>query len=167
MKGIIKNPLFVFCLLILITGMGIYGVFADYVVSKDGAWPQNWPIKLEPLRNQSRSLEGGFYPIRFHEISFKDSSEFKRYWPTLLSLKSSKTSITLLKSPDPVFGNLKAGVRIKCVPLNDLKAKEESVVKPKDKVWIELIVDGEIIDLNKVPLPGDAPIYDKRFDVRK
>ncbi len=28
---------------------------------------------------------------------------------------------------------------------------------------IELIVDGEIVDLNRIPLPADTPIIDERF----
>lgn len=28
---------------------------------------------------------------------------------------------------------------------------------------IELIVDGNVVDLNRIPLPGDTPIIDKRF----
>ena len=30
---------------------------------------------------------------------------------------------------------------------------------------IELIVDGDIVDLNRIPLPADAPIIDKRFRI--
>jgi hypothetical protein len=30
-------------------------------------------------------------------------------------------------------------------------------------VYIELIMDGEIVDLNRIPLPADTPIIDERF----
>jgi hypothetical protein len=30
-------------------------------------------------------------------------------------------------------------------------------------IYIELIVDGEIVDLNRIPLPADTPIIDERF----
>ena len=30
-------------------------------------------------------------------------------------------------------------------------------------IYIELIVDGEIIDLNRIQLPADTPIIDERF----
>ena len=34
--------------------------------------------------------------------------------------------------------------------------------------YIELVVDGEIVDLNRIPLPADTPIIDERFtDVPK
>ena len=29
--------------------------------------------------------------------------------------------------------------------------------------YIELVVDGEIVDLNRIPLPPDTPIIDERF----
>jgi hypothetical protein len=33
------------------------------------------------------------------------------------------------------------------------------------RIEIELIVDGDIVDLNRIPLPADAPIIDKRFRI--
>jgi hypothetical protein len=32
-------------------------------------------------------------------------------------------------------------------------------------IYIELIVDGKIVDLNRIPLPRDTPIIDERFKV--
>jgi len=30
-------------------------------------------------------------------------------------------------------------------------------------IYIELIIDGEIVDLNRIQLPVDTPIFDERF----
>jgi hypothetical protein len=30
-------------------------------------------------------------------------------------------------------------------------------------MYIELVVDGAIVDLNRIPLPADTPIVDERF----
>ena len=30
--------------------------------------------------------------------------------------------------------------------------------------YVELVVDGKIVDLNRTPLPADTPIVDERFD---
>jgi hypothetical protein len=30
-------------------------------------------------------------------------------------------------------------------------------------IYIELIFDGDIVDLNRIPLPPDTPIIDERF----
>jgi hypothetical protein len=29
--------------------------------------------------------------------------------------------------------------------------------------YIELLVDGDVVDLNRIPLPADTPIIDERF----
>ena len=31
------------------------------------------------------------------------------------------------------------------------------------KVYLEVVVDGEIVDLNRIPLPADTVIVDERF----
>jgi hypothetical protein len=30
--------------------------------------------------------------------------------------------------------------------------------------YVELVVDGKIVDLNRIPIPADTPIVDERFD---
>jgi len=35
--------------------------------------------------------------------------------------------------------------------------------KWSNTTYIELVVDGEIVDLNRIPLPPDTPIVDERF----
>jgi hypothetical protein len=34
-------------------------------------------------------------------------------------------------------------------------------------IYIELIVDGEIVDLNRIPLPSDTPIIHERFKAKE
>jgi hypothetical protein len=29
--------------------------------------------------------------------------------------------------------------------------------------FIELVVDGNVVDLNRIPLPADTPVIDERF----
>ena len=33
--------------------------------------------------------------------------------------------------------------------------------------YVELIVDRRIVDLNRIPLPADTPIIDKRFEEQR
>ncbi len=58
----------------------------------------------------------------------------------------------------------------KWVPYNETKAKEYSTGQRwsfrRVRIDIELIVDGAIVDLNRIPLPPDTPIIDKRFKDR-
>jgi hypothetical protein len=35
--------------------------------------------------------------------------------------------------------------------------------KRSNTTFIELAVDGEIVDLNRIPLPAHSPIVDERF----
>ncbi|MHC4489460.1 MAG: hypothetical protein ACYSW7_09855 [Planctomycetota bacterium] len=55
----------------------------------------------------------------------------------------------------------------KWVPYTQKKAKEYSTKNPykirRARIDIELVVDGDIVDLNRIPLPPDTPIIDKRF----
>lgn len=56
----------------------------------------------------------------------------------------------------------------KWVPYTEKWAKEYgSTVKVvnirRARIDIELVVDGDIVDLNRIPLPMDTPIIDKRF----
>ena len=41
--------------------------------------------------------------------------------------------------------------------------KDLSMYLRRARTDIELIVDGNVVDLNRIPLPADAPIIDKRF----
>jgi hypothetical protein len=45
-------------------------VYALYTVSDRGEWPKSWPKELEPLRKQSRTLEGPEAPDRHYAIRF-------------------------------------------------------------------------------------------------
>jgi hypothetical protein len=45
-------------------------------------------------------------------------------------------------------------------PIDDTK---EAPGRREQTIYIELIVDGDIVDLNRIPLPPDTPIIDERF----
>ena len=49
------------------------------------------------------------------------------------------------------------------------KGKKSDLMLPyyfrrRARIDIELIVDGDVVDLNRIPLPADTPIIDKRFN---
>jgi hypothetical protein len=196
-----------------------------YSVSNKGKWPETWPWPLEGLRASSRSLEHSAEVI--HEIPFTDREQFEAKWPFLLSVKSPRAPLRLLKGPNKWLGTtMEAGVRIRA-PLTGYlitPGKTTSLYPPgaekaiKDKeflkigppwpdylkseggalpeyvtiedgkwkamdpkklkgaaffaIWratteIDLIVDGKVVDLNRIALPADTPILDKRFEERK
>jgi len=120
--------------------------FAMYSVADRGLWPDSWPKQLDRLRPQARTLDHGDFAV--YEIPFTKRAEFESAWPHILTVKSTQAPLVLLSSPDTFLGDsIAAGVRI----------------FRRARIEIEVIVDGDIVDLNRIPLPADAPIVDKRF----
>ncbi len=164
-----KIPL---CVAAIVCGV-VCGVYAMYSVSDKGTWPESWPKQMEPLRDQSRSLHGGLVDRPIHEIPFGKREDFEAAWPHILKVKSQGAPLILVAGPSKTFGHtMQAGVRIWCPPrMADNKKMPEQPL-PGDRpvrsrwlwaVFIELVVDGEVVDLNRIPLPADTPIVDERF----
>jgi len=126
-----------------------------------GDWPKSWPKELEPYRKTAWTWEHGFGGISYH-IHFEKAEEFEAAWPHIVSLKSKGAPLTLVKGPY-------VRVRLK----EDTKGRPAGVIirPPFDKnadgalatTRIVLVVDGDIIDLNRFRLPPDTPIVDERF----
>jgi hypothetical protein len=75
--------------------------------------------------------------------------EFEAAWPHILKVATKGVPITLLRGPHEYLGTLKAGVRI-WHPAFETR-----------NIW--LVVDGEIVDLNRIALPKNTLIIDERF----
>jgi hypothetical protein len=151
----------------------VCSVYADYSVWDKGMWPESWPKELEPLRKQARTFEGPLDADRRYLIPFTKQEDFESAWPHLLKVKSKGAPIILVRGPKTDFFEVKpAGVLIKCPPARtDKLAKPETPLpgqmdvrtKWSNTTYIELVVDGQIVDLNRIPLPPDTPIIDERF----
>jgi hypothetical protein len=136
--------------------------FAEFVIWNEGRWPDSWPKELEPLRKQARTLDGPVPGLLHYQIPFAKREEFESAWPHLLRVKSKGAPIILMRSPYTRLGRIDAGVFIH-TPL-------AGTVDPANLercTYIELIVDGKIVDLNRIPLPADTPIIDERFKDEK
>ena len=147
-------------------------VRADWSVSATGAWPESWPEELEPLRKQAGTIQGSLLDLVIHRIPFTKREEFEAAWPHLLKIKTPGAPVVLLKSPHTHwhFGKTPAGVLIHCPPGGREPAEGASPTKATSLTdrwihtnWIELAVDGQIVDLNRIVLPPDTPIVDQRF----
>lgn len=141
-------------------------LFADYGVKDRGTWPESWPDELERLRKQSRTLEGPLVPLQHFAIPFTDRDAFEEAWPHLLKVKGQGAPIILTGRPSFWLGDdSRAGVCVHSPPKGEapLDAKKAGGDWRKT-VYIELIVDGDIVDLNRIPIPPDTPIIDKRFE---
>lgn len=62
-----------FAVLLAIACCAVSFVSADYTVEDRGAWPESWPKELEPLRQQSRTLEGPLVPYLHYQIPDRKS----------------------------------------------------------------------------------------------
>jgi len=162
----------------LIVACAVWTVYADYTVTDKGTWPKSWPGELEPLRKQARSLEGPMVLQRHYEIPFTKRDEFEAAWPHLLKVKSKGAPLILVRGPKTDFFAVKpAGVLIHSPPAGtDKRANPEAPLPGPGwedttnargrwmwTTFIELVVDGDIVDLNRIPLPADTPIIDERF----
>lgn len=149
--------------------------YAIYGVSEEGTWPKDWPKELESLRANARTLVGPQAMNRHYAIQFSDRDAFQTVWPHLLKLKTQGAPIFLVASPNFFLGNdSSAGVVIHCPPEGQWanpatpEAPIEGVQNPRvrwmNTIYVELIVDGKVVDLNRIPFPADTPIVDERFD---
>jgi hypothetical protein len=147
-------------------------LLADYGVSETGDWPKTWPAELEPLRKQARTLEGPMVPQLHYEIPFAKRAEFEAAWPHLLKVKDKGAPIILLRGPHAWLGTTtKAGVRVHSPPAHrgarraadPAPGAADARERAMWTTYIEVIADGDVVDLNRIPLPADAPIVDERF----
>jgi len=141
-------------------------LFADYTVENRGSWPDDWPKELAALREQSRTLEGPIRPSLHYAIPFTKRDEFEAAWPHLLKVKTKGAPIVLRRGPSFWLGEGKnAGVCAHTPPGDQapLAVGKDANGSWEKTIYIELIVDGEIVDLNRILLPPDTPIIDERF----
>ncbi len=132
-----------------------------------GTWPKTWPSELEPLRELSQTFEGGEILLQHFAIPFDKREDFESAWPHLLSVKTPGAPILLRAKSENWLSGKAAGVCMHAPP----RSQKARSPKPEDdndefkwtSVYIELVVDGEVIDLNRIPLPQDTPIIDERF----
>jgi hypothetical protein len=141
-------------------------VYAEYTVEQKGSWPDTWPKELDALRSQSRTLEGPLRPLLHYAIPFDKREAFEAAWPHLLKVKSQGASIVLRRGPSFWLGKgASAGVCIHTPPAGEAPIEDANKIGGQGErtIYIELIVDGQIVDLNRIPLPPDTPITDERF----
>jgi hypothetical protein len=156
-----------------ITFCAVCSVYASYEVEDKGTWPKSWPKELEPLRKQSRTLTGPIVLQPHYEIPFTKREDFESAWPHILKVKSKGAPVILVRGPDARLGTtINAGVRIyspppqkgnRAMPETPLPGQGSARERWMYTTFIELVVDGDLVDLNHIPLPADTPIIDERF----
>ena len=148
-------------------------VYGLWLGANKGTWPKSWPSELEPLREQSRTLTFPINNLKHYEIPFTKREQFESAWPHILKVKSEGAPIILLRGPDKLASaSINAGVRVQCpaekkgdqpIPSGPIPGVTNARDRWMFTTFIELIVDGDILDLNRIPLPADTPVIDMRF----
>ncbi len=150
-------------------------VYGLYDVLDYGAWPKSWPAELEPIRKQSRTLVGPQFANRHYQIPFTKREEFEAVWPHFLKVKTKGAPIILVRGQKTDFFAIKpAGLLIHSPPTDDKGTDPVELIPSQNNprttwmnaTYFELVVDGEIVDLNRIALPPDTPIIDERFKVK-
>ena len=149
---------------IAVVAVGV--VRADYGVWNKGTWPESWPKELEGLRGQARTLEGPLELLLHYAIPFEKREVFEAAWPYLVKVKSPGAPIVLRRGPSFWLGKgAEAGVCVHTPPRGEapIADAKDAGGRWERTVYIELIVDGKTVDLNRIALPPDTPIIDERF----
>ena len=150
-------------------------VWAEYGVVDRGTWPKDWPAELEGLRKQARTLVGPKAELRHYAIRFDNREEFEAAWPHLLKVRSKGALVVLVRGENFFLGQgARAGVVVYCPPAGQLDAgappapidgAEDPKTRSMNAYRIELLVDGEVVDLNRIQLPDG--VVDERFKERE
>jgi len=153
-------------LLVVIIVLLACPVYALYSVADKGMWPKSWPEQLESFRSRSQTFVGPTLASRHYAIAFSKRDEFESAWPHILKVKSQGAPIVLRRGPSFWLGEKPlAGVCIHTPPEGVAPVVGDKITSGqwRQTNYIELIVDGEIVDLNRIALPPDTPIIDERF----
>jgi hypothetical protein len=167
--------------LLALLAIGTLGGVASALwrVSNHGNSPATWPKELEPLRKGAGTIQGGELDMAIHHLTFAKREEFEAAWPHLVAIKTKGAPIVLVRGPGTLgrfgmeqhFGKTTAGVLVHCPPggkdpdkpVGPAEGTSNFTTRWRWTTWIELVVDGDVVDLNRIPLPADTPIVDRRF----
>ena len=137
-------------------------VYAISFGGPGGKWPKTWPKELEPLRKEAWTWEHGFGGTSY-DIPFATREEFEAAWPHILSLKTKDAKITLLRGPRLRVAEGKKSAGVYIAPPRDVKPAQAEMFPANIITTIWLVVDGEIVALNRIALPTDTTLIDERL----
>ena len=161
----------------LLAAAAVFGLcsaaHALYSVNESGTWPQSWPRQLEPLRKQARTLVGPMATQQHFAIRFTDRAQFESAWPQLLKVKTKGAPVLLVRGPSFFLGErVRAGVIVHSPPAgqsdnpNTPEAPIPGVTEPRvrwmNTKYLEVVVDGNVIDPDRLRLPAHTPLLDER-----
>ena len=163
LKSLLKRPnRFTLIVVAAISFCTAGSVYAISFGGPGGEWPKTWPKELEPLRKTAWTWEHGFGGTSF-DIPFASREEFEAAWPHILKLKAKNATIALVRGPHLRVGKEGKSAGVLLAPPREITREEAEKLPANIITTIRLVVDGEIVDLNRIPLPADTTIIDERF----
>ena len=141
-------------------------VYAISFGGPGGKWPKSWPKELEPLRKEAWTWEHGFGGMSY-DIPFATREEFEAAWPHILALKAKDAKITLVRGSHLRVAEGKSASGVHLALPRELSSAQAEKLPANIVTTIWLVVDGKIVDLNRVALPADTTIIDDRFKDEK
>ena len=150
---------------------------ALYSVNETGTWPKSWPRQLEPLRVQARTFVGPTVEQQHFAIRLTRREQFESAWPHLLKVKTKGAPVFLVRGPNYFLGaGVKAGVIVHSPPAGQStnpatpEAPIPGVTEPRmrwmNTTYLEVVVDGQVIDPKRLHLPARTPLFDERSQAR-
>lgn len=146
---------------------------ADDTTGKVTNWPAGWPRALDAWKSNAREIHSGLLGLTTYEIPFERREDFESAWTHLVKLKGKGAPVVLVRGPDEgAAGTLGAGVRVhvppptrpgESVPPMPIAGATRIRERWLWTTYLEVVVDGRVVDLNRVPLPPETPIIDLRF----
>ena len=134
---------------------------------KRGEFEKAWPEILE-LKTKGAPLILEKSPSTYKISGTTVETGVRILWPSMQSVKmddgsvlrASSIDFTSLKSPNGELPEYVIAKEGKWIPYN---GQDETDSRHRARVDIMLITDANIVDLNRIPLPADTPIIDRRF----
>jgi hypothetical protein len=157
------------CTLLFAAVIAVCTVGSVYAISfggPGGKWPKSWPKELEPLRKEAWTWEHGFGGMSY-DIPFATREEFEAAWPHILTLKTKDAKITLVRGSHLRVAEGKSASGVHLALPREVSSAQAEKLPANIVTTIWLVVDGEIVDLNRIALPADTTIIDKRFEEEK
>jgi len=147
---------------------GIQETVFEIPFSDRSQFEKAWPIILK-LKSPGAPLILEKAPCRYHVSGSQMGAGIRVLWPSGgtcrkpggKALQASAPWPESIKSPSGELPEYVVAAKDMWVPFLD---ESQKGFRNRARVDIVLVADGEIVDLNRIPLPADTSIIDRRFD---
>lgn len=148
-------------------GQDIHETVFEISFEKREQFEKAWPEILK-LKSKGAPLILEKSPSEYKVSGTKAETGVRILWPSTQSVKmddgtelrASPMEFASLKTPNGELPEYVVAKDGKWIPYD---GREQQGFRHRARVDIVLITDANIVDLNRIPLPAETPIIDKRF----